>query len=223
MDEREGSQHNNLASNTVPLLDSEALPAGDAGGGGSAGGGTAMSEGMGSMMKGMGNRGGGMMGAGMAAAGMGRGRMGEMMGDRMGRMGAMQGGAMSAAEAKKQLKTLTRTDFLLQFVWKPVERDELPKTEEEEKTRLKELVDKMKEAEKDHPAVTMPKEEDIEAASQEVGELDTKLQTLAPGGPRRAPLAHPGLVPGPWRPGVDPAAGRRGRSRRDLPGSIPKK
>ena len=48
-------------------------------------------------------------------------------------MGGMMGGRMTDAEAKKQLKTLTRTDFLLQFVWKPPKPEELPKTEEEHK------------------------------------------------------------------------------------------
>ena len=51
----------------------------------------------------------------------GRGMMGE----------GMMGGRLTDAEAKKQLKTLTRTDFLLQFVWKPPKQEELPKTEEE--------------------------------------------------------------------------------------------
>ena len=58
------------------------------------------------------------------------GGMSEMMG-----MHGRHGWACraTAADAKKQLKTLTRTDFLLQFVWKPVKPEELPKTEEERK------------------------------------------------------------------------------------------
>ncbi len=44
----------------------------------------------------------------------------------------------AAAEAKKNLKYLTRTDFLLQFVWMPVKPEAQPKTPEELKTKLEE-------------------------------------------------------------------------------------
>ena len=44
---------------------------------------------------------------------------------------------MTDAEAKKKLKTLTRTDFLLQFVWKPPKPDEQPKTDEEREAKIK--------------------------------------------------------------------------------------
>ena len=85
---------------------------------------------------------------------------------------------MTDAEAKKQLKTLTRTDFLLQFVWKPPKPEEQPKTEEEAEAKIKEIVDKMTEAEKNNPAVTMPKVEDIQAASlKKSEELDARIQS----------------------------------------------
>ena len=98
-----------------------------------------------------------------------------------------------------EIKTLTRTDFLLQFVWKPVKRDELPKTEEEEKAKIKELVDKMKEAEKNNPAVTMPKGEEIEAASlKKSEELDIpRLQMINAW--RRRCWAPGASAPGPAR------------------------
>jgi type IV pilus assembly protein PilM len=206
-----GSQHNNLASNTVPLLDRAAPSAEASGGGGGAGGpgGGGMSERGSAMMKGMGMSGmrGGGGGSPMGPAmGMGRmaGRMGEMMG------GPMSGG-LSAADAKKQLKTLTRTDFLLQFVWKPVKRDELPKTPEDEKAKIKEIVDKMRDAEKNNPAVTMPKMEDLEAASlKKSEELDSKLQNSAPAPAGGAPAAGgtPGFGPAQGgAPAAPPAAG----------------
>jgi type IV pilus assembly protein PilM len=197
-----GSQHNNLASNTVPLLDRASPPAETGGGGGASnsGGGSGMGDRMAGMMKqmGVGGRGGG---GGMAGGGNRMGRMNEMSG-MMGRMGEMGGTRLSDAEAKKQLKTLTRTDFLLQFVWKPIQSADLPKTEEDQKVKIKEVVDKMKEAEKNNPAVTMPKGDEIQAASlKKSEELDSKLQTLAPGGPAGA--GAPGVGPGA---GVAPGA-----------------
>ena len=104
------------------------------------------------------------------------GMMGGMPGGMMGRMEGMMGGR-GTAETKIQLKTLTRTDFLLQFVWKPPKQEELPKTQEEQKTKLDDLVAKMTEAQKNNPAVTMPKLEEIQAVSlKKSEEVDSQLQ-----------------------------------------------
>jgi type IV pilus assembly protein PilM len=175
-----GSSFNNLASNTVPLLDRAAPSAGAEGGAAGVGGGLpqGMKGMMGGMMGAMMGGGSGMMGgsggAMMGGSGMrgGRGMMGGMMGME-GMMSRMQGppgmmggaGALSAKEAKKQLKMLTRTDFLLQFVWQPLKPEERPKTADELKTKVEEFRKNMLDAEKNHPAVTMPKVEEIEAAS----------------------------------------------------------
>ena len=129
--------------------------------------------------------------------------MAGMMG-MMGREGMMSG-RLTDAEAKKQIKTLTRTDFLLQFVWKPVKPEDLPKTDEEQKTKVKELVDKMVEAQKNHPAVTIPKLEDIQAASlKKSKEIDSQLEkALSPGGAPGTPGFGP-AAPGAGTPGVPP-------------------
>ena len=201
-----GSQHNNLASTTVPLLDRAAPPAGGEGGAGGSGGviGGGRMAGMGAMKGGMG------MGMGMGGMGVGGGAMRGMMGDGMGRMMAGMGGAgrMTDAEAKKKLKTLTRTDFLLQFVWKRPKPEELPKTDEETKAKIKEIYDKMAEAEKNNPAVTMPKAEELEAASlKKSEEIDSKLKSLAPaagGGAAGTVPGTPGF--GPQPSGGAPAA-----------------
>ena len=100
------------------------------------------------------------------------------------------------AEAKKNLKTLTRTDFLLQFVWQPPKPEEQPKTDEERDAKIKEIVEKMTEAQKNNPAVTMPKVEDLQAASlKKTEELDSKIQNAltpaAPGGAGGAPAERP--------------------------------
>ncbi len=203
-----GVEHNNLASNTVPLLDraTATVAAGDSGAGSGMGGGgmgqaSSVMARMGGMQGGSGMRKGAMSGSmgpgvGQMMAGMGRMGMGGMMGGNA---------AMTAAEAKKNLTTLTRTDFLLQFVWQPLKPDEQPKTAEERDAKIKEFVDKMTEAEKNNPAVTMPKVEDLQAASlKKTEELDAKIQSaltpVAPGGA--------GGVPGPGTPGFGtPPAG----------------
>jgi type IV pilus assembly protein PilM len=143
---------------------------------------------------------------------MGDSMMRGMMGGPMGRGGMMPG---NDAEAKKRIKTLTRTDFLIQFLWKPTPAMELPDDPEQRKAKLdeqaakaKELFDKMNQAEaqKSSSAVTMPSAEEIEKASkQKTSELEaaiTKaLTTLA------APDAAAGgaAVQGAVAPGAAPA------------------
>ncbi len=215
-----GSTNNNLASSTVPLLDRAAPPANaDSGGaGGSIG---SMSGMMGGSMEGyrsqmgrMGGMGGmGGMGKGMNEMGM-RGMMGPGGPGMMGRAGMG-----SEAELKKQIKTLTRTDFLIQFLWKPTPAEELPADPEEHKAKLeeqagkaKDLLEKMKQAEssKNSSAVTIPSAEEIEKASkQKTTELETAitkaLSTLATPAPDAAggAAAAPGAAaPGAAAPGV---------------------
>ena len=66
---------------------------------------------------------------------------------------------------------------MLQFVWKPVKPEDLPKTDEERAAKIKELVDKIAEVEKNHPAVTMPKVEEIQAASlKKSKEIDSQIE-----------------------------------------------
>jgi len=192
-----GSTYNNLASNTVPLLE-RAGPPESAGGAGMAGmgaGGEASSR-MSSMMMGAG---GGMMGMGMAKGGrggmMGAGdeRTGRMMGGMMG--GAMFGaGKMAPEDAKKQLKTLTRTDFLLQFVWQPLKPEEQPKDDEDRLAKYKEIKSKMEEVEKNHPAVVMPKSEEIESASLKQSEAINSAINKAMSAPGSGGAAGPGGV-----------------------------
>ena len=198
-----GSQNNNLASRTVPLLDRATAPAGEpllerVEWAGMAWMDRAWQVMMASMMGGRGGKMGGRMGGAgmmggrgmMGSGGPGMGMMGMkgMMGS-AGMGGYGMGGALTDAEAKKQIKTLTRTDFLLQFVWKPVKLENLPKTDEERAAKIKELVDKIAEVEKNHPAVTMPKEEDIQAASlKKTNAIDSQLEkALTPGAGPGAP------------------------------------
>ena len=76
----------------------------------------------------------------------------------------MGGMGMNNADSKKNLTTLTRTDFLIQFVWSP-KPDEIPKDPEELKTKLEELRTQLVEAEKGS-VVTVPVDEKaIEDAS----------------------------------------------------------
>jgi type IV pilus assembly protein PilM len=206
-----GAQNNNLAGNTVPLLDRAAPPAGtDAAAGGppKAGGGMGMmSMGQQSRMMGRGGSGADSM-AGMMASmrGMGEGMRGMGMGTAMGMPGA------TGKDANKDVKYLTRTDFLLQFVWVPVTPDAQPKTPEELKTRLEDIVKKLSEAEKAYtPDTSTAKlEETIEAESLKKSKALDSAVEKALGGTAPATGAPPaagGVNLGAPPAGVGPKAG----------------
>jgi type IV pilus assembly protein PilM len=212
-----GAESNNLASNMIPLLDRTA-PMTESGG----------EEGMAGMGGGRDREGGGMggrgrmaMGRGMAGmAGMGRGMAGMAgMGGRMrdrdeddfGGGRVMMGGRGRGPLGKEVIKPtyLTRTDFLLQFVWKPVVPE--PETEiegetaeqretrkrEERKAKLKEIYDQMTEAEKNKPAVTVQSIEAIEKALEKVSREETKKLETAIEKASQAPAgAGPAATPG---------------------------
>ena len=135
----------------------------------------------------------------------------------------MMGGAGMAGgvntEAKKNIKTLTRTDFLIQFLWKPTPAEELPEDPEQRKAKLeeqaakaKDMFEKMNQAEsqKNSSAVTIPSAEEIEKASrQKTSELETAitkaLHTLATPAPDAA--AGAAVAPGAAPLGVPAAPG----------------
>src|SRR5262249_8539097 len=146
-----------------------------------------MGAGMEGMMKsmmgvGMGPRGGmgPMGGSGMMMGG--RGGMMEGMMRRMGGMGGPMGPGMmgiggETAEMKKQMKMLSRTDFLLQFVWKPVKPEDGPKTDEERNEKIKSVLADLRKAEEKNPAVrTGDIEKQLEAASRKKSDqLDSQM------------------------------------------------
>ena len=189
-----GLSTNNLASNTIKLLD-RATAKVEADSGGAAGGmGGGGAGGMADMMKRMGGGMGAMGGQAGSKGGMGAGMDMSAMMSRMNGMGGMGMGMnkMSEAEAKVKLKTLTRTDFLLQFVWVPKKPDELPKTPEERLEKLKALVAELREAEKSHPAVQIPDEKDIVSVSlKQSEEINSALNKAATG----QPAAGAGVAP----------------------------
>jgi len=207
---QKGSANNNLSSNSVPLLARAEAPAPTEGGGGG-----------GNSMGGMGNQ---MM---MASGGMGRGMMGGMKG--MEQMGKMSGGMMGGmagmsgmgmyggmnttldAKAKKELKTLTRTDFLLQFVWIPPAASDQPPTKEELETKLLAEATKLKDAKKDFTADTTKLEEAIEAASLQKSQavdsaLEVAKKAMTATNPGGLP-ATPGGQAAPGTPGFGPQPG----------------
>ncbi len=196
-----GQGSNNLASSTIPLLDRAAAPAGAEGGGGGMAGGSSMASGMMSMMK---NYSGGMGGG--AGARQGAGMMERMKGMMGGGMAGMYGGG-AQADLKKEMKTLTRTDFLLQFVWQPPKVDERP-TDEQRNENLKKILTDLTEAEKKNPAVKISQEEiqkELDAASRKKSEqIDSKV--LSAVGGSNAPAAG-GVTPGAVPPaGMAPGA-----------------
>jgi type IV pilus assembly protein PilM len=124
--------------------------------------------------------------------------MRSMMGGMAG-MGGMYGQAGGAqADLKKQMKTLTRTDFLIQFVWQPPKAEDRPKTDEERAEKLKNMVALIDEAEKNNPAIKVSKEEiakELEAVSRKKSEqIETQIGAIGAGQPAAA--GAPGAVPG---------------------------
>jgi type IV pilus assembly protein PilM len=130
--------------------------------------------------------------------------------------------AAADAEAKKNIKTLTRTDFLIQFLWKPTPAEKLPEDPEQHNAKVeeqagkaKDLAEKMKQAEsqKNSSAVTIPTAEEIEKASkQRTTELESAITkaitTLAAPAPDAAAgaAATPGAAaPGAAAPGAPTA------------------
>ena len=121
----------------------------------------------------------------------------------------------AAAEAMKSIKTLTRTDFLIQFVWKPEAIEPLPNDPEQHKAKIKELVEKFKEAEnkKSNAVVTIPSAEEIEKASkQQTSELEAAIQKAL------STIANP-APEGTMGSGGTPAAG--GGATPGVPATVP--
>jgi type IV pilus assembly protein PilM len=120
-------------------------------------------------------------------------------------MGGPQG------DMAKKLTTLTRTDFLIQFVWKPKKLEERPKDEADAKAQIEDTYKKMLEAQKNKSEATIS-EAAIEKASQQQSKLiENALQKaqLAPAasapGTGTAPATPGAAVPGVATPGPAPA------------------
>ena len=90
----------------------------------------------------------------------------------------------------------------------PLTPEEQPKTDEDFKAKVEEIAKAMHEAEKNNPAVTMPKPEEIEAVSlKQSQQIDSALsKAVSPPAPGAAGGGAPGIVP--------PPAGRCSRSGR---------
>lgn len=186
-----GSQTNGLANKTVPILDRASPPVAAAGEGGGSG---SMPAGMSNMMNMM-KQGG--PGGGMGSGGGGQLEMSGMMQNMM--RGMMGGNVGMTKDETKNLVTLTRTDFLIQLLWQPPKPEDLPKTDEDRKTKLEEIFKKVHEAEKDSPAITV-KESEIVKASLQQSEAVTKAIVQEVAGP------IPGATPAAAVPGITPPA-----------------
>lgn len=214
-----GQSHNNLASKTVPLLDRASPPA--AAEGGAAGGAGTMAGaggGMASMMANAASQHSNMMKqmSGMSNMASSQGSMQMRM---MGGMGGMNMGGTAQNELKKKMKVLTRTDFLIQFVWQPVKTEERPKTPEEREAKRKEYDEALAKAEANNPAVKASREDlekKLESKSLEKSQqLDSQMTkalgggTGTPGAPGMAPAMPGAPMPGAAMPGAapNPAAG----------------
>jgi len=198
-----GSQTNGLSNNTVPVLARATPPKAEAGGEGGPGGpmGAGGPGGGGAGYAGMGN--GPMMGAGYGAT---AGGMRSPMGGSYGGMGtaySSMGTAGTSSDAKKKLTTLTRTDFLLTFVWQPVKpADRVAPGSEGYKTKLADEVKKLTEAETKNPVGKLPTAEEMEKSSlQQSQQVDSALQKM------QQKAAAPSAAGAPPAAGTPPAAG----------------
>ncbi len=141
----------------------------------------------------------------MSGGGMGSGSgMESAMNSYAMMMGGMNSGMGLQGAAKKNVKILTRTDFLIQFLWQPPKPEEMPKTPEEMRTKVDEIVKLLTDAEKNKSAIVMVKESDLENVSRK------QSQDLSNALSKQAAAPVPGAgVPGAGVPGAQgpPAAG----------------
>jgi len=150
--------------------------------------------------------GGGGMGS-MAMGGGGRGGMGGRAGSMqsmLGSMGAVGYGQGATGKNKPpELKTLTRTDFKIEFVWQPPKVGEPTKDPNEILTALREAVKNSKGAATVDGATAAPVDETkLEAASVE---KSAKLLQQRTGGEDAAPTApNPPAAPTPPAPPATP-------------------
>lgn len=178
--------------------------------GGAGGGGGGMSGMMGGgMMGGMGQMGqmgargrgmGGGMGEGMSAmAGMGSGGYGPMAG--------MAGQANAKSKDKIEELTLTRTDFVIQFVWQPLAAGAEPRKLEDIQKELTDAAAKVQGAIK---PVSPAEEQQIAKESREASEkIEAKAQKAFEAQLQKGAAAGQPAAPGqpPAAPGTPPAAG----------------
>ena len=188
-----------VTNQAVPLLARAARPAGEGGGAGGM-------QGM-SMPGAMG--GDGQIGMMMAMQG-GSGGSGRMMGADGGMdmmmMGGMPGygGAGTAKVDKSKISYLTRTDFLIQFLWKPVETDKAPKTKEELDAALKKIAEELVAARKEvNPNAQNVTEEVI--LSQSAALSSKLIQAAATAIQQQNAAANPAAAPGSGDPAANPA------------------
>jgi type IV pilus assembly protein PilM len=171
--------------------------------GGTAGGAGGMGGMQGMMMGGMKGEGGpmaGKMGAAMGGYGArGMDMMKQMMGSGM---PGMMGGVAPKEQEKIEESKITRTNFMIQFLWQPPAPGGTPEKVEDIAKKLKEAQDKAKGA---IPYLDPAEEEKISVASKQatqkkLDEQEEKLKALStpppPGTTPGAAPAAPGAAPG---------------------------
>jgi type IV pilus assembly protein PilM len=216
-----GKSSNNLASSTIPMLDRASPPASAEGGGGATQTGGGAGGGMGSMIQNaMANQ--ARMSKNMAGmSGGNQSGMESMMKRQMTGMGGMMAGTPDV-DLKKQMKTLTRTDFLIQFVWQPVKAEELPKTDEERDAKIKGFKDELTKAEEKNPAVrsaSSEMESKLADTSRKKSEQFDEQMTKALGAGAPGAPGTPGVPGAPGAAGMAPATPGGGAGQ---PGATPK-
>ena len=108
----------------------------------------------------------------------------------MGMPGMYNPGMMPNDPNRPKLVTLTRTDFLIQFVWQPPKPEERLKPEELT-AKIAEVTKQMRDAQKNSTEVVI-KEADLEALSKAASrEAESALSKAAPPPAAGAPPAAP--------------------------------
>ncbi len=201
-----GAAGNGVAA-AAPLLPRATAPAGTGGEGGGGGMGGYSSD-MVAMMK-------SMMGGGGSGGGLGKGYgsgggMNPM--DMMRAMGSAMGGPMGQPNDPNAPKVtkLTRTDFLIQFVWQPPVADTTTAEAKTEAEKYQEIVKLLKDAEADAKskgAIKIPSEDEVVAASKEksdkvieatkkaVQEIEAKSKAAGSATPGAAPSSSGSSAP----------------------------
>jgi type IV pilus assembly protein PilM len=118
----------------------------------------------------------------------------------MGGMMGMPGSGLSKKEEEKLTK-LTRTDFLIQFVWQPKSPDEMPKTAEDYKAKFDEELKKLVDAQKGQTEVRIDEASIEKASADESKAVENALTKQA------APAAGASTAPAGAAPGTPGPAG----------------
>lgn len=140
---------------------------------------------------------------------------GSMRGGKEGMMGAQgrMGMGSSLEQMKKNLVTLTRTDFMIQFIWQPPAADKPGPTIEDIRKKVLEAENDPKNREAiaafDSNATKIEQQleqESLKGSRDLISKAEEALKSATPPAPGSAAVATPGVPAPPVAPGAPAAA-----------------